>query len=130
MTESGVEAAFRIARNEICQHGSAETAVINDTVTDAEGATPAQIAAGLRLVVRQIELAQSALDKLEVPESLAEFVLADNMLRAERLRIFNEGIALFERGDVEKAFALGEELTKLDIATEAGEDAHGLRHCP
>jgi hypothetical protein len=52
------------------------------------------------------------------------------MLRAERLRIFNEGIALFERGDVEKAFALGEELTKLDIATEAGEDAHGLRHCP
>lgn len=124
-----VEAAFRIGRNQICVDRSNENAAINETM-DVEGATPADIAEGLRLVAEVIQAAQSLLDHLEVPESLAEFVAADNARRAERLRLVYELADAADAEDFEQFEAVDQELTLVNIETEAAEDANGLRHCP
>jgi hypothetical protein len=112
-----VEAAFRIARNRICVDGSNENAAINGTM-DAEGATPADLAEGLRLVAEVIQAAQLLLDDLEVPDSLAAFVTADNARRSERLRLVYELADAFEAEDFEQVDAVDQELTIVNIETE------------
>jgi hypothetical protein len=71
-----------------------------------------------------------SLDVLDVPDSLAEFVTADNARRSERLRLVYELADAFEAEDFEQVDAVDQELTIVNIETEAAEDANGLRHCP
>lgn len=125
-----IEAAFRSGRNQICVEGSNQVAAINGAIIDVQGATPADIAEGLRLVAEEIQGAQLLLDALDVPDSLAEFVTADNARRAERLRLVYELADAFEAEDFEQVDAVDQELTIVNIKTEAAEDANGLRHCP
>jgi hypothetical protein len=123
---------FRVQRDAICVKASNDVAAINAEAEGiiARGGALAELAANLRQVIERGNAAQAELDALDVPESWAEFVQADNARRHERGRLLGESADALARGDLQAAQAMDGEITAKAVATEAAEDSYGLRHCP
>jgi hypothetical protein len=122
--------SFRRDRNIICEAATADVIEIIATTVDRPGATPAEIAAGVRQYVDRAEQAQRELDELDVPPTLADFVAADNARRTERIQLMHELATAIEAGDDRKAEEIDPKLTAVNIETEAAEHAHGFLECP
>ena len=119
--------AFREQRDVICRDGSGDIAAINARM---EGASAEDQVTAFGQIVDRLGQAQNALDGLVVPGAMAEFVAADNERRAERIRLVEELAAAVAADDEASVTAIDRELTDLNIATEAAEDAKRLIHCP
>jgi hypothetical protein len=118
---------FRRERDEICVAGTDDVAAINKTM---EGATMAELGAAMRQIAERTIQTQRDLAELSVPAALETFVREDAERRAARLQLTNELAEQLELGDLAEVQRLDEELTEVNIATEAAEDANGLEHCP
>ena len=120
-------AAYREQRDVICRAGSDDISAINATM---EGASAEDHVTAFGQIVDRIRQTQDALDDLVVPGAVAAFAAADNERRAERIRLVEELASAVAAGDQASVAAIDRELTDLNMATEAAEDANRLIHCP